>query len=162
MKSRSFISVITLLLLGTASLQAGVVPGRWEKLDSQPPGKEIIVTLKTGDRMECTFKSSGPDDLTVTDHQSGGERSIPKSEVRKIVSRDKYADPAWDGALYGAGVGAAAGLVSRWRRGEPSTFGVGLTYLGESLLGALFGAGLGYIADKVHKEKETEVLYQAC
>ena len=51
-----------------------------EKLDSQPPGKQIIPTLKTGDRMECRFGSSRLDNLTVT-VQSGIERKVPKSEV---------------------------------------------------------------------------------
>ena len=31
MKTQSFISVITLVVLLITSLQAGVVPGRWEK-----------------------------------------------------------------------------------------------------------------------------------
>ena len=91
MKTQTFISVITLLLLLTTSLQAGVIAGRWEKLDSQSPGKKIIVTLKTGDRMECDFKSSGADDLTVTD-RNGNERRVPKSEVREIVSAGRIGD----------------------------------------------------------------------
>ena len=113
MKTRSFVSVITLLLLLTTFLQAGVIPGRWEKLDSQPPGKEIIVTLNSGDRMEYTFKSSGPDDLTVTD-PSGIERRVPKSEVQTIVSAEKTGDSLLNGLLIGLGIGAASGaLVTR-------------------------------------------------
>ena len=111
MKTQSFISVITLVVLLITSLQAGVVPGRWEKLDSQPPGKQIIVTLKIGDRMECTFKSSGPDDLTVTD-PSGTERKVPKSEVQTIVSAEKTGDSLLNGLLIGLGIGAASGALA--------------------------------------------------
>ena len=50
MTTRIFISVITLAALATTSLHAGVIPGRWQKLDRQPQGKGIIVTLKTGER----------------------------------------------------------------------------------------------------------------
>ena len=74
------LSLTTLVVLLTTSLDAGVIPGRWEKLDSQPKATQIIVALKSGDRMECGFRSSGPDHLTVID-QSGNQRSVPKSEV---------------------------------------------------------------------------------
>ena len=111
MKTQSFISVITLVVLLTTSLQAGVIPGRWEKLDSQPPGKQMIVTLNSGDRMEYSFKSSGPVDLTVTDWNVN-ERKIPKSEVQTIVSAEKIGDSLLNGLLIGLGIGAASGVLA--------------------------------------------------
>ena len=153
MKTRSFVSVITLLLLLTTFLQAGVIPGRWEKLDSQPPGKEIIVTLKIGDRMECDFKSSGPDDLTVTD-SSGRERKIVKSEVHKI-ERTGHNDSLGDGTLIGAGSGSLIGLIPSlicFSGGDPRCF----VY---TVLGAGAGAGLGAGIDALYRGHE--VLYQA-
>lgn len=159
MKTQSFISVITLLLLLTTSLQAGVIPGRWEKLDSQPPGKQIIVTLKIGDRMECTFKSSGPDDLTVTD-QSGTERKVPKSEVQTIDSVEKTGDSLLNGTLIGAGVVGAITLIPIIYLGvlrsddalDAKTMGILGAYIG-------VGAGVGAGIDALYRRPE--VLYQA-
>ena len=44
---------------------ASVIPGRWEKVDALTPGFEIVVTLKSGDRLEGAFKVSGPDFLEL-------------------------------------------------------------------------------------------------
>ncbi len=151
MKTQSFISVITLLLLLTTSLQAGVIPGRWEKLDSQPPGKQIIVTLKTGDRMEWDFKSSGPDDLTVTD-PSGTERKVPKSEVQTIDSVEKTGDSLLNGTLIGAAVCGTLFLIPLIFSSGDADVGAGGAWIG-------FCAGMGAGIDALHKG--TEVLYQA-
>ena len=86
MKMPSFISAITLFVLLSTCLQAGVIPGRWEKVDALQPGKEIIVTLKAGDRIESTFTGLGSEELILT------ELKVPRSEVRKIVRREKYDD----------------------------------------------------------------------
>ena len=153
MKTQSFISVITLLLLVTTSLQAGVIPGRWEKLDSQPPGKQIIVTLKTGDRMEWDFKSSGPDDLTVTD-PGGTERRVAKSEVQKILSAEKtfLGDSLLNGTLIGAAVCGTLFLIPLIFSSGDADVGAGGAWIG-------FCAGMGAGIDALHKG--TEVLYQA-
>ena len=108
MKTRGLISVLSLLLLVTTSLQAGVVPGRWEKLDAQPVGTRILVTLDGGDRLECDFKGSGTDAVTVID-QSGVERTLPKSAIRKILSaRRRVNDSVIRGGLIGAAVAVLA------------------------------------------------------
>ncbi len=86
MKVKNLIGVMVLVLLSLVSLQAGVIPGRWEKLDGQPSGTRMLVTLNSGERMDCALSSSGALDLTVTD-QTGTERVLPKSEVRKGVYR---------------------------------------------------------------------------
>ena len=158
MKTQSFVSVITLLLLLTTFLQAGVIPGRWEKLDSQPPGKEIIVTLNSGDRMEYTFKSSGPDDLTVTD-PSGTERKVPKSEVQTIDSVEKTGDSLLNGTLIGAGVGGAISLfplIYTMIRSDTDVGAGTMAFVGATIG---FGAGMGAGIDAVYRRPE--VLYQA-
>ena len=109
MKSRSFLRAITSLVLLTSSGQAGTIPGRWEKVGMLPPGSEIIVTLKAGDRVESVFRSLSPDELTLTD-PGGRDRRIAKSEVHRIVRR-KHHDNPLDGTLIGAGAGSAGGLV---------------------------------------------------
>jgi len=52
-------SLQLLVLFSSSLLNAQVIPGRWEKLDNQPAGKEIIVILNAGDRLECALKESG-------------------------------------------------------------------------------------------------------
>ncbi len=42
-----------LVLFWSCLLNAQVIPGRWEKVDSLPSGQQIVITLKSGDRMEC-------------------------------------------------------------------------------------------------------------
>ncbi len=109
MKGRTLISLVSLVVVSTASLQAGVVPGRWKKVDGLQVGTRIVVTLKAGDRMECTFNSSDPNDLTLIDAERG-EVKVPRSEVLKIVCSDKHNDSIFDGAAVGAGLGAFSGL----------------------------------------------------
>ena len=155
MKTQSFVSVITLLLVLTTSLQAGVIPGRWEKLDSQPPGKEIIVTLNSGDRMEYTFKSSGPDDLTVTD-PSGIERRVPKSEVQTIVSAEKTADSLLNGLLIGLGIGAASGTLAIGCTDDPEC--VANVRIVLVPVGAAIGALTGALIDR--SISKSQLIYQ--
>ena len=160
MGTRSFISVITLFVLVTTSLQAGVVPGRWQKVDALQPGKEIVVTLKSGDHIEGTFKSSGPEELTWID-PNGREQMVPRSEVRKIVSVEKIKDRLRNGVLIELGVGSGVGLfgysiAEQVAGGEGAFNEYSLSF---ALLGAGIGALVGMTVDAVRQE--TEVLYQA-
>lgn len=109
MKSRSLTSAALAFLAG-GFLYAQAVPGRWEKVDSLKPNSGIVITLKAGDRLEGTFKSSNPDSLTLNE-LSGGERVFPKSEIRKITSRETHDDPVANGTLIGFGAGAGGFLA---------------------------------------------------
>ncbi len=151
---KSFASAIALVVLVSPFLHAGVIPGRWEKLDAQPSGKQIVVTLKTGDRMECAFKESGNDELTVVT-STGNEMTIAKSEVLRISSLEKHDDPATNGTLIGLAAGFAVGIAVI--AGEEDFTVLGRLVFGG--LGAAIGSLVGYAADKAHKG--TEVLYQA-
>ena len=156
MKARNLLSVTTSLLLSISLLQAGVVPGRWEKLDSQASGTQLIITLNSGDRIGCDFKSSSPSDLTFTD-QGGIQRILPKSGVRKIVSaRRRVNDSAIRGGLIGAAIGALAilPLAVLLRDG-----GGGKEVALDVLPFAGIGAGVGTALDLAIKERE--VLYAA-
>ena len=106
--------------------------------------------------MECDFKSSGPDDLTVTD-QSGSERRFPKSEVRKIVSAEKMGDSLVNGTLIGAGVGALIPIIIIGARSNVDH----LSAEAGAFLGLLIGGGaaVGLAVDAAYKGHE--VLYQA-
>ena len=146
--------VVVILLVLTTSLQAQVIPGRWEKLDSQPAGKEIIVILKTGDRLDGALKESGADDLTVIT-STGSELKIAKSDVEEIGTLVE--DGIRDGVLIGAAVGFAGPVIVTFASGVDRTevpLGVAI-----SVIGAEVGAAVGYLLDK--KRKGTQVLYQA-
>jgi hypothetical protein len=153
MKLYRFIKILPLLVVFSSGLlNAQVIPGRWEKVDSQPVGKQIIVTLKAGDRIEYALKESGADDLTVVD-STGRELKIAKSEVSKVETEDGIRN----GVLIGAAVGFAGPVIVTLASGVDRTevpFGFAI-----GVIGAGVGAAVGYLLDK--KRKGTQVLYQA-
>jgi hypothetical protein len=156
MIGKSFFGLCMSPLILTLMLHAQVIPGRWDKVDILEPGTAIIVTLQAGERLVCSFKSSGPDNLTLTDDQ-GSERRLPKSEIKKIVSADKYHDTTVDGtasgAVIGTGVGALLGILHAVSTDKKS--GIAPITLAGTGLGALFGYG----ADK--SRQDNRVLYLA-
>ena len=147
-----------LAVLITSCVQAKVIPGRWEKVDALQPGKQIIVTLKAGDRIEGSFRSSGTDNVTVV-ILTGGEVKIAKPEVQQIMSREKVKDSLNNGAIVGIGIGLGivlAGLaIAASGEGEvlPSA------KWAAPLLGIGAGLSAGIAIDASHQE--TEVLYEA-
>ncbi len=152
---RNIKSLPLFILISSGLLNAQVIPGRWEKVDSLPPGQEIIVTLKAGDRMECVLKEPGTNDLTVVT-SAGSELNIAKSEVHKIVGIEN--DSLLNGALIGAGVGGAIALVpiiigarSNWDLSEKE--------MGLVIFLIIGSVGVGLELDAAIKG--TEVLYQA-
>ena len=64
-KSRT--AVIVLILVGLLSIpaQAQVLPGRWEKVDSQRMRTPVMATLTTGESIEGDFLASDSDGLTL-------------------------------------------------------------------------------------------------
>ena len=150
-------SLPLLVLFSSSLLNAQVIPGRWEKVDSLPPGQQIIVTLKAGDRMECAFKGADSTKLTVT--RGGSELAIPKADVATIVQqKPRSKKQSLIGAAVGAGAGAggvAAFICSVdciWDKDE----------IGIVILFSLIGAGAGAIVGYYTTDKPPdEVLYQA-
>ncbi len=49
-------NVVMILLVLTTSLQAQVIPGRWEKVDSLPAHAWLTITLKSGTKENYIFK----------------------------------------------------------------------------------------------------------
>ncbi len=148
--------LFVLILSGWVNAQ--VIPGRWEKVDSLPPGQQIIVNLKAGDRLECAFKESGADDLTVIT-LTGRELNIAKSEVREIESQEKIKDSLLNGALIGAGVGLGIGLAILAAAGSGEGEALSSAKWAAPLLGVGAGLGVGMAIDA--SQQGTEVLYQA-
>ena len=153
------------ILISSGLLNAQVIPGRWEKVDSLPPGQQIIVNLKAGDSVECSLKESGADHLTVV-ISTGSELKIAKSEVLLIVGEKD--DDVRDGTLKGLGIGFAGGaliaalILSAIANNEGGWSAEATAWvLGSGAAGAGIGAAVGFSLDKSLSHGETEVLYQA-
>lgn len=50
------LSLTVLFLALTTSFQASLIPGRWEKLDSQPSNTRMLIKLNSGGDMECSLQ----------------------------------------------------------------------------------------------------------
>ncbi len=100
------LTICFLLLPDSTLLQAGVIPGRWEKVDAQTPGTGLTVIMKSGDRFDCAFKELQMDTLVV--ETSSGERRIPKVDIQRLETSELVSDPVKDGTLKGAVIGAVA------------------------------------------------------
>jgi hypothetical protein len=142
--------------LTTSLLHAQVAaPRPWEKVDALPPGTQIIITLKSGVRMEGAFQASSPQDLALT-ALTGGEQRVPKADVRGVTGGKK--DGVVDGLLLGAAIGAGAGvLVGYDRRTFECRAGCSMQ-IGVTLFTPI-GALVGWLTDR--RRDQSEVLYHA-
>jgi hypothetical protein len=154
-------SVFFCLLLAVNELRADVIPGRWDKVDSQATGTELIVKLKAGDRIECVFNKADPDNMVVRDRQ-GGELKFRKVDVARVETAARSNHPGRRGALIGAVAGAAPMAAIGALLGHAIGGNAGDTAQGAAILGGVgagIGALLGYAVGKSHKD--TETLYVA-
>ncbi len=142
---RLFLTIVV-FLVPLAALDAGVVPGRWEKLEAQPPGTAIRLTLRSGDERVAVFQDATPEALRV--HAPGGvEMLIPKAAIAKVETRFKVEDTTGDGIAIGAAVGSILGATGS---------GAGdLNRSGAIALIGIMGAGVGYLIDKAREKPET-------
>ncbi len=135
----------SMILMAGTTVQAMIIPGRWEKVAAEKPGSSIQVTLMTGDIMECSFIELTTDSLVVST-PDGVERKYSKDNVARITTTDKRADNLANGTAIGAlvagipaGIIAGACLASKTCTG--SQVGVALPiYIG-------IGAGIGLAVD---------------
>lgn len=112
MRTCKGLTILSIMVMSLASAQAMVVPGRWEKVGAQKPGSKMIVSLMTGDIMECSFVRLTTDSLFVATPQ-GVERNFSKANVARIVSADKRADSLANGAAIGAvSAGIPVGIIA--------------------------------------------------
>lgn len=165
MSTKSFFTVLAALLLVTVPVQAGAIPGRWELVDSLESGTPIIIRLKAGERMECSFRESSQKAITYID-DSGNERTVPKNEIQKIESSEKTGDSLKNGIGYGALIGAGSAILALTAYAksvtasgpiiDSETAGI---FLGAGLVGAGIGALAGLGVDASIKGRK--VLYQS-
>jgi hypothetical protein len=157
MKTQKCLSLVTMFLLLGASVQAaGVVPGKWSKVDVLVEGTSIEVRLKSGDTIVCSFRSSEVQALVVSDMQAR-EMRLRKEDVARITGTEPCNDSVANGLGIGFGAGAALGLLAGlavYEDGESAA----IIPLGALLYGAM-GMGVGALVDYAIKGRE--VLYEA-
>jgi len=156
-----------LLLFHSLLLHADVIPGRWEKVEAQPPGTGLTVMMKSGDRFDCTLEELQMDTLVVD--TGAGERRIPKVDIQRLETSELVSDPVKDGTVKGAVIGAVVvgvfgGLVGAAFGGWDADDEIKGALVGGAIgagIGAGAGAAIGFTVDHVAKHKRPEVLYVA-
>ncbi len=152
---KNSIAALAVIVLSGSFLSAGVIPGRWDKVQTLNPGTPIEVRLQSGDRMACIFEGLSSEELTVTRYV-GGELKLPRSEVAVIHGTENGRDNRANGTLIGFGIGAgsylAAHAIACCPPAEAHDAGAALFFGG-------IGALVGFVAD--HFTTGPEVLYRS-
>lgn len=110
---RSTVGFVLGVLL-PASLDGGIIPGHWEKVDSLESLTPITVHTTAGHRIKWTLVSSTETSLALTAH-SQQTLLLPKADIEKVTLAEKTKDDNADGlavgALKGFGVGFVGGVA---------------------------------------------------
>ena len=159
MKATRLKAFVALAILSTASLRAGVIPGRWEKVRTLEKGYAVKVKLESGERIRASYLGLTEKGL-ILKRDSGEELEVAKSAVVTITSQERISnDGLGNGAIIGAGVGLGVALamlgVAASKEGEV----LSSAKWGAPLLGIGVGLGAGLAIDASLKGKE--VFYQA-
>ena len=149
----SILKTTTLVVPGDSSLQAGMIPGSWEKLDAQSRGTRIIVTLQNGERLEGSFLGSGCNELILVTGV-GNEVELARSDVQEIVKKDGTKD----GMLKGLGISICVALLATAGASQQMDITFSAAFAAAAITGGA-GALAGYLIDK---GKKSEVFYRAC
>ena len=155
--SRKQVASLILVCLISLPLQAGVIPGRWEKVSALQVASPITVELKDGERVKGHYEDLSATDVVLVTHFS--RAVIPKEDIETITTQPE--DPLSNGTLIGGAVGAgimcvwtAAWYAKSYERANP------LGFLMMAGIGFGIGAGLGAAGDAVEKPVPI-VLYEA-
>jgi len=148
---RKGIALVLLLVMSASAVQAGVVPGRWDKVIAEKPGTEMIITLLSGEEIRGAYQEVGAEALLVT--VGGASRDLPKSGIAKITTADRRTGPLWNGPVIGAAIGGGIPLIAAAGVEHPD--GIEIV----ALFGALIGAGIGLGIDAAYQTRIT--LYKA-
>jgi hypothetical protein len=108
--------LVFVLTFSPNRLQAQVVKGSWTKLETQPAGERLVVSLRNGSRIVCTLRGTTNDELLVAVH-STDETRIAKSNVADVTTEAKQRDSLKNGAAWGLGLGIGFGVLNGHLRG---------------------------------------------
>jgi hypothetical protein len=111
MNAKTATGILSSVIMVTASLQASVIPGRWEKVDGLGAGFPIVVKLTSREKYKADYVRLDADDLII--EEAGGlEIRLRKEHVKHVASQARIVnDSLWQGAVIGAGIGAVAGII---------------------------------------------------
>jgi hypothetical protein len=130
-------------------------PAPWRTVEAWPSGERIVITLKTGERIEGAFRYSNAEDLVLTT-RTGSEHRVLKAEIRQVNGERK--DTSVDGLLLGAAIGAGFGVLLGYGRRTFECRAACSIAIGVTLFTPT-GAFVGWLRDR--RRTQTEVLYDA-
>jgi hypothetical protein len=130
-------------------------PAPWQAVEAWPSGEQMVITLKTGERIEGAFKHSNAEDLVLTS-RTGSERRILKADIRQVNGERE--DTSVDGLLLGAAIGAGFGVLLGYGRRTFECRAACSIAIGVTLFTPT-GAFVGWLRDR--RRTQTEVLYDA-
>lgn len=125
-------------------------PGGWTCLEPLRPGLPLVITLKSGDRVEGAFSDLRAGILLLTD-PVGGEFSVPRSEVRIVAVT--ASDDLSNGVLIGAGIGLGAALAILTGLGSGDGYVLPSAKVGVPLLLSSVGGVIGALIDRARKRE---------
>ncbi len=134
--------LLTLVSVPASEIQAGIIPGRWEKVETIPQDLPIIVILTGGDRIEGAFQRA--DDHSVQLETSRGvPLSVPKDGISLIRSQDRFEnDGLANGVIIGSVVGIGASIPLFLIAVNDNATGAGLIEMG-FITGTGMAIGMG-------------------
>lgn len=137
-----------------AAKRAGVIPGSWERVEALSSGSRLVVTLKSGNRVDGAFKALQPGELVLID-RAGKEIGLARSDIGIIADMDTVTN----GTLVGAGIGAAGALAILAILGAGDGYVLPSAKWGAPLLLSGVGSLVGILVDRAHKGRE--IIYLA-
>ena len=163
MKATQFLPLLAALL--ATSLQAGVIPGRWDKVDSLDLPVDVIVLLKEGKRVEGSLTVRTEESLLIQTSRRD-TLTLQRRTIRRVMKAERTPDSTRNGTLIGTGVGFGIGfgtMVAVEKSVTASSFELAEENLSLAILGGLIGAGVGAVSGwAIDRHEPThEVLYKA-
>jgi hypothetical protein len=137
--------------LQAAPAAAGIVPGSWDRIQRLQLGSPLVVTLKSGVRLEGAFNSLAQGELALTD-RAGQPLTIASSDISRIVTQ--VDDTLTNGALTGGGIGLAAALAVLAAAGSGEGYVLPSAKWGAPLLLSGVGIVVGMLVDRAHKGQD--------
>lgn len=156
MNAKTSTTVFGVFMMAFTSLQAAVIPGRWEKVAALEQGYPIIVTLKGWERIKGTFDGLDMESLLIK-KENEQKLALPRAAVIKVESQERTKHdslvngPMW-GAILGGGLSALGVALSDDNLPSDEIAGV-------IALSAGLGAGIGFAGDALIKTPE--IFYEA-
>jgi hypothetical protein len=130
---------------------AGIIPGSWDRVQRLQLGSPLVVTLKSGVRLEGAFNSLAQGELALTD-RAGQPLTIARLEISRIVTR--IDDKLTNGAIAGTGIGLAAALAVLAAVGSGEGYVLPSAKWGVPALLSGVGMVAGMLVDRAHKGQD--------